>query len=536
MRKIRKYTIICFVIVFIGLAGLALQYPGIVEEVFFEITNGSFDDLRNYGSFLVYFGSYLGQLAPDENGIWDFKAALKQAEASSDIFHQALIRHHAGDFHLAKKDFEKSIPLENPSETQLFWQSINYMRMGESENCLAKLTDSKSHVHNGGSVARVCTLPIEMAHTQSFGADRAAEIFNRLLDEYNPKNKLYQWLLNFNYMTLNGFPHDVPQKYLIQTPFIDLFYGKHAEKMKQKYSHLSFTDKALELGMTNFAASKGVAVEDYDNDGYLDIVTAASYGPLKYYRNNKGERFTDQTKEAGLDKIVQAHIITTADYDNDGWADLFISMPYDHFRLFRNQGDGTFSDVTKQVGLDPDPRDPEESFITWCSAWGDFENDGDLDLFVANWGQQVPFFGGITRKKLDDSKLYINENGHFEDRTEAYGLSSIVRDRRIIGAAFGDYDQDGYVDLFLSSFTRGISLLLKNNEGREFVRTNLIDNKEPGFMTTFLDIDHDGDLDLFQGSAGNAKTITREAVFNYPWQDYRNRIYLNDNGRFKERK
>jgi hypothetical protein len=137
-----------------------------------------------------------------------------------------------------------------------------------------------------------------------------------------------------------------------------------------------------------------------------------------------------------------------------------------------------------------------------------------------------------------DSKLLINEGGRFVDRTREYGLSNIVKDQYFIGAAFGDYDRDGYQDLFLSSPTRNTSVLLKNVDGRRFEKTDLIRRAEGGFVAAFVDINHDGRLDIFQAGFADATTSTEMAVFGEHLEDYRSgnsTVFLqSEDGRFVE--
>src|SRR5262249_30521125 len=158
---------------------------------------------------------------------------------------------------------------------------------------------------------------------------------------------------------------------------------------------------------------------------------------------------------------------------NDGWIDVFVGCPYSHYRLFRNQGDARFRDVTEASGL-LDNKPPGQVAATWVSAWADVNNDGYLDLFLAQWGMALPFSKGFLARPRMDSKLFINHAGRFVDETQEYGLGGVVKDQYFIGAAFGDYDSDGDADLFLSSPLRNTSVLLRNESGRRFVATDHI--------------------------------------------------------------
>ena len=276
--------------------------------------------------------------------------------------------------------------------------------------------------------------------------------------------------------------------------------------------------------MDTHDTGRGVAVEDFDRDGYLDIVTGGIFNDVRYYRNVAGERFEDRTTQAGLANVRQPFIITAADVDNDGWVDLFIGRPFQHFLLFRNSRDGTFSDITADSGL-LRGLGRGELAASWVPAWGDVDNDGDLDLFLAQWGLEIPFYGGLLSRPKMDSKLFVNDGGRsgegagsgngvrFVDRTEAFGLESFVDDQFLIGAAFGDYDGDGYTDLFLSNPFKRSSGLFRNVGGEKFELTDLVSRSEGGFSAAFIDVNHDGRLDIFWPGTGDATSITEQVVF-----------------------
>jgi hypothetical protein len=337
-------------------------------------------------------------------------------------------------------------------------------------------------------------------------------------------------------MTINRFPDGVPAQYRIHTEFIETFYGATQKAIAAEHPDLKFEDQAQELGVDAFQAGKGVAVEDFNGDGWLDIVTGGTFSPLHYYENDHGKRFIDKTAAAGLANITQAYMITAADYDNDGKMDLFVSRPFQHFLLLHNNGDGTFTDVTYSSGLLSPETSNDQAFYTCVSAWADVNNDGLLDLFIAQFGERIPFAGGLLGRKPMSSKLFINQgNGRFVDRTAEYGLNDIVDDTVFIGAAFGDYDGDGWPDLFLSSTSRNKSVLLRNVDGKRFERTTLLDTTEPGFTAAFLDIDHDGHLDIFQGSMAVAAPSISNAVFGKNPGKFANKIFLQRNRAFEKR-
>jgi hypothetical protein len=310
-------------------------------------------------------------------------------------------------------------------------------------------------------------------------------------------------------MTLGEFPDGVPERYRLEGAFIDRFYGERYAKAAVSHADIVFVDRGHEIGVDTFDAGKGAAVEDFDGDGDLDIITGGNFDPIRLYTNERGTGFVDRTSEAGLDGISQVHIMTAADYDNDGWMDVFVGRPFPHYLLLHNRGDGTFEDVTAASGLLDGWLDDEVSF-TWGSAWGDIDNDGDLDLFIARWGMKIPFLSGPLAQPYRHSHLFVNDGGHFTDRTYELGIADYVKDRGIIGVAFGDYDNDGFIDLFLSGLAVRTSFLLHNLAGERFVAA---ERHESGFMTAFLDLDHDGQLEIYQGGFTDGRTSAEGAVF-----------------------
>ncbi len=475
------------------------RHSGLAAALWSQARSAGFRESWNNFRFLSYTARYLVQLTFDpQSGSYDFEGARLAAETNRE---RGLLAYHAGDFATAVQALERSIEEEGESEELLFWLANSYMRLAEAENCLA--------AHRQDHLQLMCSLPLGRHHGRPEASRRARELFHRLRDE-DPDNRVYQWLLNFTYMTLGEFPDGVPPRDRIDTPFVDTFYGRRASRLARENDDLVFRDRATALHVDTLDSGKGVAVEDFDLDGDLDIITGGNFDPVRYYVNRGGRDFVDRTGEAGLGEISQVHIMTAADYDNDGWVDLFIGRPFLPYLLLHNNGDGTFEDVTRSSGLLDGWLDEEISF-TWGSAWGDADNGGDLDLFVARWGLRIPLLGGLLARPCRGSLYFRNEGrGRFVDRTAEAGLSDILGDRAFIGAAWGDADNDGDLDLFLSSVVQNGSRLL-HNEGAGRFSTG--ERHGPGFMAAFLDLDHDGRLEIFQGGFTDAWTSTAGAVF-----------------------
>jgi enediyne biosynthesis protein E4 len=249
----------------------------------------------------------------------------------------------------------------------------------------------------------------------------------------------------------------------------------------------------------------GLAVGDYDNDGREDIYFLNQHGPNALYRNRGDGTFEDVTAKAGValgDRISVG--ATFADYDNDGWADLFVTSTRGGNVLFHNRGDGTFEDVTAAAGVSHVGHSQTPVFF-------DYDNDGDLDLYLTNtakWTTDVfDFAGGNYEGKASLASLMTsprefnilyrnNGDGTFTDVTESAGL----RGRGWAGdVAVFDYDEDGFLDLFVPSmFGRG--QLYRNSGHGTFidVTAETLGRTPHGAIgAKVFDYDGDGRLDLF---------------------------------------
>src|SRR5262245_19981493 len=234
----------------------------------------------------------------------------------------------------------------------------------------------------------------------------------------------------------------------------------------------------------------GVAFIDYDNDGWIDIYLlngtrldgfrAGEQRPSnRLYRINGNGVFTDVTTKSRLGRTGWASAVTVADYDNDGLDDLFITC-WGQNALYRNNGDGTFSDVTAKAGL-----------ATRDTRWGsgcvfvDYDRDGKLDLFVANYlkfelaktpepgkgpnclWKGIPVNCGPKGLPTDTNHLYRNNgNGTFTDVSDASGIAK-VRDRYAMTAVVTDFNDDGWMDIYVACDSTA-SILYKNNRDGTF--------------------------------------------------------------------
>ncbi len=270
--------------------------------------------------------------------------------------------------------------------------------------------------------------------------------------------------------------------------------------------HARFTDVALQAGLKGVAVgghpdrcdyiietmSCGAAFFDYDNDGWLDVLVLSgsrhgdppANASNRLYRNNRDGTFTDVTEEAGLFRTGYAYGVTVGDYNNDGHEDLFITY-WGQNVLYRNNGDGTFTDVTKEAGL----LNAGTRFGSGC-AFLDYDRDGRLDLFVANYvgfdPRQVPrpdevgacnYLGvpvncGPRGLPYGHHALYHNNgDGTFTDVTAASGIGKVDGGFGLTVAA-ADFDNDGWTDIYVACDSTP-SLLFRNNHDGTFTEQGI---------------------------------------------------------------
>jgi enediyne biosynthesis protein E4 len=269
----------------------------------------------------------------------------------------------------------------------------------------------------------------------------------------------------------------------------------------------------------------GVALFDYDNDGYLDVyfVNGAAIPSLrkespKYwnrlFHNNGDGTFTDVTEKAGVKGEGYGMGVAVGDYDNDGWPDIFVANVTGN-QLFHNNRDGTFTDVTARAGLSG-ARHEGKKMWSISAGWFDFDNDGHLDLFVSNYCKwevdKDPFCGpnAETRAYCDPrnypplpNTLYRNNgDGTFTDVSAGMGIDKFYG--KGMGIAFADYDHDGFTDVFVAN-DNAPNLLFHNLGGKKFEEVALQAGVAypdsgafiSGMGADFRDVNNDGWEDIW---------------------------------------
>jgi len=258
----------------------------------------------------------------------------------------------------------------------------------------------------------------------------------------------------------------------------------------------------------------GVASGDFDNDGWIDLyVVRGDIGPNLLFRNLKDGTFEEVGTLANLDLTdTKGSGPTFADFDGNGTLDLIIGgIDSSPLFLFSNNGDSTFSDVTVQSGL------ITKSMHTFSAAFGDYDLDGDLDLFLTHW---------LVGIKQDSEHLWRNNgNGTFTDVSLVSGISPSISERSqdfTFTPNFADINNDGHPDILVAADFLTSQIFINNTDGTFTNTTTPNINDENGMGSTFGDYDNDGDLDWFVSSIYDPDMIP-----DGNWGITGNRLYKN---------
>jgi hypothetical protein len=582
-----------------------------------DIKRNEFQDFRNFYANTVQYDRLNAQKPPEDfekHLEWDFKRS-EQALNAGKVDEAIAIAKGA----IQRMDAEQ---YEGKMNHKLLHQlGICYFRMGELQNCLTN--------HNAES----CILPFSdnAVHKMQDGSKNAVEVYTRILNE-NPKDYHAQYLLNLAYITLGEYPEAVPQKWVIDPAklskgsdlprfkniagmlgvdcfstsgsanvddfngdgYLDIFCSGFGLTEQARLFFADgkghYTDVSEQAGLKGLPGGLNTTHCDYDNDGDRDLFILRGgwwnrfgHVPNSLLRNNGDGTFTDVTKEAGILSFYPTQTATWADYDSDGWLDVFIGNESSKFtknnpcELYRNNGDGTFTNVARQAGIKakgyikgvnagdydndglPDVyisiyhgdnvllhnttkkggpiqfqdvtatagvAKPKDSFPVW---WFDYDNDGRLDLCVLSFSNSPLLNAAVSREFIDGqldfetSRFYWNKgDGTFEDRTELMGMNTMIM---AMGSNYGDLNGDGWHDIFVGVGNPDLSALFPNRmflnqEGKRYEDVTMdgaFGHLQKGHAIVFADLDNDGDQDVYANMGGAIESdYFQNALFENP--------------------
>jgi hypothetical protein len=293
---------------------------------------------------------------------------------------------------------------------------------------------------------------------------------------------------------------------------------KYWNRLFHQKSDGTFEDMTETAGLQGVGYGMGVAVGDYDNDGYEDLYVTA-YGGNRLYHNNGNGTFTDVTARAGVAGTGYGMGVAVGDYDNDGWPDIYLANVNGN-QLFHNNGDGTFTDVTAKAGVGGAMLKGRKMWSI-SAGWFDYNNDGLLDLFVSNYcqwdPQHEPACMGTNGRGYCHPKSFAplpntlyrnNGDGTFTDVSSETGIATV--EGKGMGVVFADYDGDGFMDVFVAN-DNSPNLLFHNLGGKKFeevaftagVAYNEDGNQLAGMGADFRDVDNDGLPDIWHTAIEN---------------------------------
>ena len=402
------------------------------------------------------------------------------------------------------------------SKAERHWQASREVSSTASPERVPQFLESLgvAHLQRAGlTLYKDFVFPHALAGFRTPGekADLAAAIdyFQQYLKRV-PEDGEVRWLLNLAHMLSGSYSAGVPREFLIPSA---LLAGNE--------SPVHFSNKTLAAGLERIGQAGGAIIEDFDNDGLLDILASNvnDCEPLALFHNNGDGTFTNRSAQAGLLGQTGGLNILQTDYNNDGCKDVLVlrgGWEYGRRKsLLRNNCDGTFTDVTDASGLG------QLVTATQTAVWTDIDNDGWLDLFVGN--ENAP------------AQLFLNKrDGTFAEIGAAAGVGRVGFTKGVVAA---DYDNDGFPDLYVSALN-GEHHLYHNNRNRTFTdvtREAGVEGPWTTFGAMFFDYDNDGFDDLLIAGYGVSVEDVMKGYLGQPQGGEGLRLFHNlGNGKFRD--
>jgi hypothetical protein len=389
-----------------------------------------------------------------------------------------------------------------------------WLREAENQNCILR--------HN----ADCCILPAREGakHSVRQPAEQARKLYQAVLAD-TPGDLGARWLVSLTTLLLGESLDDLPAEQRIPAHAFGEVTGEPL-----------FRDVAEKAGVNVSSLAGGVAVEDFDGDGWLDILTSTCdpRGSLRYFHSRGDGTFEDRSEASAATEQLGGLNLIAGDYDEDGDQDALVLrggwlIDYGCIRrsLLRNDGGERFEDVTRAAGL------AEPAYPSQAATFGDFDGDGSLDLYVGN--------ESCTEVKREDcmgdypSQLFRNDgHGVFTDVASTTGVSN---DRYAKGVAAGDYDDDGDLDLYVSNI--GLNRLYRNDGKGSFAdvasEAGVLEPVGRSFACWFFDYDEDGHLDLWVNAYSASIADLAAEALALPHEGVSSCLYRNlANGRFED--
>lgn len=401
-----------------------------------------------------------------------------------------------------------------------YWLGLGHLRDAEQRNCIARHRPA------------CCIWPLQGdgLHTDADPAHAAMTEFLEVLRK-QPGNLGTRWLANVAATACSRLD-ELPAEQRWPRP---------AGPDPATAGVPRFVDRAADLGIDVFDISGGSVAADVDGDGFLDLVSTTSEpsSPMKLFRNRGDGTFVDGTAAAGLSNQWGGLNLIAGDYDNDGDMDLLVlrgawlqDLGRIRMSLLQNDGRGHFRDVTYAAGLAP------PAYPTQAAVWADFDGDGWLDLYVGCESRKEQLTGFQPGGDFPSRLYHNNHDGTFTDVAREAGVTN---DRYAKGVCVGDYDGDGDLDLYVSNIGR--NRLYRNDGGMHFTDVapalRVTEPEGRSFACWFFDYDEDGRPDLFvAGYDATADEIAadlwRQAGGHADAGGTLPRLYHNLGGRFED--